>query len=64
MKPDPSWKQIATGFYDDGQGLHVDVPAVLRANGYADTPENRETLAAAARQIAIERAIEYIEDET
>lgn len=43
--------QIAPGVYDDGQGaIHLDLPEMLRANGYADTPENRHRLIDAARE--------------
>ena len=31
--------------------MHINVSELLKANGYADTPENRETLAAAARDL-------------
>jgi hypothetical protein len=43
---------IAPGVYDDGHGgMHINVRALLRANGYADTPANRETLARAAQDL-------------
>jgi ribosomal protein S27AE len=43
--------RLAPGVYDDGRGgLHLDIAELLAASGYADTPENRETLIAAARE--------------
>lgn len=46
------WTRIAPGVYDDGAGgMHIDVPELLVANGYADTPENRDTAEAAARDL-------------
>jgi ribosomal protein S27AE len=42
-------KRLAAGVYDDEYGgLHLDVPELLAAHGYADTPENRALLIAAA----------------
>ena len=44
--------RLAPGVYDDGEGtLHLDLPELLVANGYADTPENRAMVIAAARQV-------------
>jgi hypothetical protein len=44
-------KRLAPGVYDDEQGgLHLDIAEFLDANGYADTPENRDTLINAARE--------------
>lgn len=43
-------KRLMPGVYDDeAGGLHLDIAEFLDANGYVDTPENRETLIAAAR---------------
>lgn len=43
--------RLAPGVYDDGDGtLHLDVPELLEAHGYADTPANRDTLIAAAQE--------------
>jgi len=37
--------KIAPGVYDDERGgLHLDLGEVLRAAGFADTAENRDTL--------------------
>jgi hypothetical protein len=45
-----SWHRLAPGVYDDNRGgLHLLLPEFLAANGYADTPENRQTLIEAAR---------------
>jgi hypothetical protein len=47
-----TWTRIAPGVYDDhAGGLHMVLPELLLANGYADTPENRETLLNVAREI-------------
>lgn len=54
--------QIAPGVYDDGQGaMHLDLPELLRANGYTDTPENRETLIEAAREMMGSAKVSVIE---
>jgi hypothetical protein len=45
---------------DDGT-LHLDVGELLEANGYADTPANRDAVAAAARQLAIAEGLEVFE---
>lgn len=43
-------KRLAPGVYDDEHGgLHLDLPELLAAHGYPDTPENRATLIAAAK---------------
>lgn len=43
-------KRLAPGVYDDERGgLHLDVAELLAASGYADTPDNRAMLLAAAR---------------
>jgi hypothetical protein len=48
-------KRIAPGLYDDGEGgLHLAVDELLHAYGYADTPENRDTLTRAAQELAEE----------
>jgi len=45
-------KRIAAGVYDDGAGgMHLVLPELLDAHGYADTPENRATLIDAARYV-------------
>jgi hypothetical protein len=45
--------RLGPGIYDDGHGtLHLDVPELLRAHGYAVTPENINTLGEMARQVA------------
>lgn len=47
-----TWTKLAPGVYDDhAGGLHLDVAELLDAAGYADTPENRATLLAAARDV-------------
>lgn len=45
-------QQLVPGAYADGDGaLHVVVDELLEANGYANTPENRQALELAAREI-------------
>jgi hypothetical protein len=45
------WRQLMPGVYVGlGGGLHIVLPEFLAANGYVDTPENRQTLIAAARE--------------
>jgi len=45
-------RRLAPGVYDDGDGgMHLVLPELLAANGYADTPANREAMVAAARQV-------------
>jgi len=45
-------KRIAAGVYDDGDGaMHLVLPELLDAHGYADTPDNRATLIEAAREV-------------
>ncbi|MCA1834350.1 MAG: hypothetical protein LC750_16770 [Actinobacteria bacterium] len=45
-------ERIAPGIYDDGAGgMHLVVDELLRANGYADTPANREMVIAVAREL-------------
>ncbi len=45
-------KRLAPGVYDDGEGgLHLVVPELLVAAGYADTPANRQTVEEAARSV-------------
>jgi hypothetical protein len=36
---------------DANQQLHIDIPALLRVAGAADTPRNRELLTDAAREL-------------
>ena len=43
-------RRLAPGMYVNDSGeLHLDVPELLRAHGYADTQENRDRLAEVAR---------------
>lgn len=44
-------EKLAPGVYvtDDG-ALHLDIAEMLAAHGWADTPENRETLTRAAHE--------------
>lgn len=45
-------ERIAPGVYADGQGaMHLFAAELLVANGYADTPENRELVASEARAL-------------
>jgi hypothetical protein len=45
-------ERIAPGIYSDGQGtMHLVCDELLEAHGYADTPENRAELLAAAREL-------------
>jgi hypothetical protein len=46
---------LPPGFYHVGDELHLDVPELLAYFGYADTPENRETLTEAAKRLFRER---------
>ncbi len=49
-------KRIAPGLYDDGDGgLHLAVDELLRAHGFADTPENIERLTRVAQEQIEER---------
>lgn len=42
------------GVYADEQGgMHIDVSELLRAQGFADTPQNRATLTKAAQEFFI-----------
>jgi hypothetical protein len=46
-------KRLMAGAYVDEHGaLHLDVPELLRENGYADTPANRRMIAQAAQEVA------------
>jgi len=46
------WTRLSTGVYDDGAGgLHIVAGELLREKGYADTPENRETVDRMARRL-------------
>lgn len=49
------WRRLGPGVYVDEStsppDLHVDIPELLQANGYADTPENRELMTQAAREL-------------
>jgi len=45
-------KRLAPGVYDDEKGgLHLDLPELLAAHGYADTAENRATMIAAVHNL-------------
>lgn len=49
-------KKIAPGVYAGADGtLHLVIPELLRANGYADTPANRDQVARAARELFAEQ---------
>lgn len=42
-KPRSKWRRLVAGAYADGAGgLHVYPSEFLMANGYADTPANRD----------------------
>jgi hypothetical protein len=48
----PGLTPVAIGVYADERGtMHLFVGELLEANGYADTPENREQLTQAARDM-------------
>jgi hypothetical protein len=41
----PNLRRIAPGVYDDADGgMHLVLGEMLTANGYPDTPENRQQL--------------------
>ena len=41
-------RRLAPGVYDDeAGGLHLELPELLAAAGYADTPENQQAIIAA-----------------
>lgn len=45
-------KRLAPGVYDDDEGgLHLDVGELLAANGWPDTPENRDTIVRAGQHM-------------
>jgi hypothetical protein len=45
-------ERIAPGVYVTADGaLHLDIEEMLEAHGFADTPENRETLTRAAHEV-------------
>jgi hypothetical protein len=49
-----TWTRIAPGVYDDHEGgLHIELTEMLKGHGYADTPENRDTLLAAAKEMGL-----------
>lgn len=50
-------RQLAPGVYDDDGTLHLDLSAMLEAAGYADTPQNRDTLERSAVDLAAELGI-------
>jgi hypothetical protein len=44
--------RVGPGLYEDDDGvLHMSIPELLDAYGIADTPENREVMIAAAREV-------------
>jgi hypothetical protein len=52
------------GVYVDGHGaLHLFIPEMLEANGYSDTPENRDMMVKMAQELAAKMGSEYREDE-
>lgn len=45
-------ERIAPGVYSDGRGtMHLEVRELLVANGYADTPANRDMVIDVAREM-------------
>ena len=57
-------KKLAPGVYVQADGtLHLFVNEMLEANGYADTPENRQTLIDAAREMAATIQATYEEED-
>jgi hypothetical protein len=47
-----TWTRLSPGVYDDNAGgLHLDVGELLASANFADTPENREVLIAAAQKL-------------
>lgn len=47
-----SMQRLKPGIYHDGAGgLHIDVTEMLRANGWPDTPANRDAIEQAARDM-------------
>jgi hypothetical protein len=64
LPPAEKWVRIAPGVYDDGAGtMHLVVKELLEANGYLDTPENRQTILEVARELMMRDGITVIEDE-
>lgn len=56
-------KRLAPGIYDDGDGgMHLDVPELLRANGWPDNAHNRAMVIASAVEVC--RAMGIIVTET
>jgi hypothetical protein len=57
----PGARRIAPGIYAAEEGtMLLSLPELLEANGFPDTPENRDVLAAAAVRIAREAGIERV----
>ena len=57
------WHPLSPGAYDDRQGgLHLVLPEMLAAFGYADTHENRETLMTVAQELAAGAPV-HVEEE-
>jgi hypothetical protein len=57
-------RRLAPGVYDDDEGgLHIAVVELLEANGYDDTPENRQKLIDAARDVGLAVGIATFEVE-
>ena len=47
-------KRLAPGVYDDEHGgLHLDLPELLAAHGYPDTPENRTVMFSVVRDMGL-----------
>jgi hypothetical protein len=45
-------EKIAPGIYiDDDQEMHIDVPELLAAHGFPDTPANRQAVVRAAVKV-------------
>lgn len=48
-------RKIGPGLYVKGGALEIDVPELLAALGWRDTPENRDTATTAAAELLRER---------
>jgi hypothetical protein len=54
--------RIAPGVYDDGKGgMHLVLPELLVAHGYADTPENRALLERTMRKMLPDTPVEVVD---
>lgn len=59
---DPTWTKVTAGVYADADdGMHLVIPELLEANGYADTPANRATVEAAARDLCERHGVEIVD---